>query len=138
MIVVVGGQARKVGKTRAMCDIIAATRELAWTAAKISAHGHGAPEPGHLTDTERYLAAGAAEAMLLHSPAELPTARNLIIESNAAMDALKPDLFVFVTDSTSPEWKESARFVRRRADIQVDRRIDAATLRRIADKLSPA
>jgi len=83
-IVVVGGHARKVGKTSAASALIAALPECRWVAVKISAHGHGrdavvAEEPYFLTrlarwlrcpllaprpanDTARFLAAGARRA----------------------------------------------------------------------------
>jgi hypothetical protein len=64
--------------------------------------------------------AGAARAALIHSPDDLPGAANLIIESNAVLDTLTPDLFVFVVDPSNPEWKDSARRVFPRADIVVD------------------
>lgn len=135
MIVVVGGQARKVGKTKAVCDIIGATKSVGWVAAKLTAHTHETPGGSGTTDTDRYLVAGAREALLLPSAADLPAATNLIIESNAAVEHLTPDLFVFVTDDRSPEWKDSARRVFNRADIVVNREIPPDTLRQIAARL---
>ena len=114
MIVVVSGQTRKAGKTAAMCAIINATRELAWTAVKLSPHGHSA-EDVHNGDTGRYLRAGAAAAFLLASIAELPASRPLIVESNAAAEALKPDLLVFVAGGS--EWKDSAHRLVSAADV---------------------
>ncbi len=85
-IVVVGGHSRNIGKTAVAAAIIQATRELGWTAIKLTQYGHRlcsndgnpcecAPEnPEHpcaitreenrdgRTDTSRFLAAGAAEA----------------------------------------------------------------------------
>jgi hypothetical protein len=132
VIVVVGGQTRKAGKTRAVCDIIAATREAEWTAVKISPHEHHATVEG---DTQRYLDAGAQAACLILPGEPLPVARNLIIESNAVMEALRPDLFVFVADAATTEWKDSARRVFALADIVVDGGITEDVLRRIRDKL---
>ena len=108
MIVVVGGQARKVGKTRAVCDIISATPEAAWVAVKITPHGH--PEPSRDPDTDRYLRAGAAESRLLtgHPPLALPHGRNLIVESTSILDQLTPDLFFLIVDPANPDWKPSA------------------------------
>lgn len=40
-LVVVGGQSRSVGKTSLVASIIGATRELGWTALKITQYGHG-------------------------------------------------------------------------------------------------
>ncbi len=39
-VVVVGGHSRNIGKTSVAASIIAATRELAWTALKITQYGH--------------------------------------------------------------------------------------------------
>ena len=39
-VVVVGGHSRNIGKTSVATSIIAATRELAWTALKITQYGH--------------------------------------------------------------------------------------------------
>ena len=84
MLVVVGGHTRNIGKTSVMCGIIRATRELAWTAIKITQYGHGVcskdgescecalpnhpfalqqelkPDSG--TDSSRFLAAGASRS----------------------------------------------------------------------------
>ena len=133
MIVVVGGQARKVGKTRAVCDIVAATREARWIAIKVSPHEHGPTD--RETDTDRYVAAGAAEALLVRKVPVLPTDRNVIIESNAALESVEPDLFVLVTDPAVPEWKESARRVIERADYVVNGAVPPQVLDRISELL---
>jgi hypothetical protein len=84
MLVVIGGHSRNVGKTSAMCSIIRATRDLAWTAIKITQYGHGVCSkdgescecalPDHpfaieqetnregRTDTSRFLVAGASRS----------------------------------------------------------------------------
>lgn len=134
MIVVVGGQARKVGKTRAMCDIIAATPGARWVAIKISPHEHGPPD--RPADTDRYLAAGAVEASLVRELPRLPPERNVIIESNSVLDVLTPDLFVFVTDESNPEWKDSARKVIARADYVVNAEVPSEAISRIRDELN--
>ena len=104
MTVVVGGSSRKVGKTTVMCEIIGATREAAWTALKISPHDH---QPGHFGDTDRYAAAGAVKSDLLKNVDDWNSFDgNLIIESNAILDLITPDIFVFVAGSG--EWKTSA------------------------------
>ncbi len=133
MIVVVGGQSRKCGKTRAVCDIISATRDARWTAVKITSHQH---DPKPRGDTERYLEAGADCALLLESVADLPQAPCLIIESNAAAEALKPDFFVFVTDPDIPEWKESALRVLPRAHAVVERTVNDDIIRRVRSALA--
>ncbi len=88
-IVVIGGQARKVGKTSVMAGLIRSLRRLAWTAVKISRHGGMIPHPGkaqspgmalnsgfilteetaasRATDTGRFLAAGAKRALWLRA-----------------------------------------------------------------------
>jgi len=93
VIVVVGGNRRKAGKTTVICEIIAATRSARWTAVKLTPHVHEKTDHG---DTERYLAAGAARASLSDVYSELEG--NVIIESNSVLDRLKPDVFVFVDD----------------------------------------
>ena len=91
-LVVVGGHSRNIGKTAVAAAIIAATRELGWTALKVTQYGHNlcsqdgqscecAPEnPDHpfainreenrdgRTDTSRFLTAGAAEAFWVRTP----------------------------------------------------------------------
>ncbi len=91
-LVVVGGHSRNIGKTSVAAAVIAATRELGWTALKITQYGHGicsrdgapcecAPQnPEHPFsisreedragggDTSRFLAAGAAESWWVRSP----------------------------------------------------------------------
>lgn len=86
-IVVIAGQARKVGKTSVMAGLIRATRQLNWSAVKISTHQGSAlhaggavgsqdkrdlpftlaedKEASPFTDTGRYLAAGARRAFWL-------------------------------------------------------------------------
>jgi len=88
-LVVVGGQARKVGKTSVIAGLIQGLKMLAWTAVKVSYHNreadaHDAPSadelPSHLDfllseerdaqghgDTSLYLAAGARRALWLRA-----------------------------------------------------------------------
>ena len=40
-VVVIGGHSRNVGKTSLMAGLIAAMREMNWTAVKITQYGHG-------------------------------------------------------------------------------------------------
>ncbi len=117
MIVVVGGQARKVGKTTTVCQILAATPEARWLAYKVSPHAH---EPSSSGDSERYLAAGAAEGYLVAAlPLPLPEGRNMIIESNSVLDQVEPDLVVFVADPPTADYKTSARPLESRADYVI-------------------
>ena len=86
MLIVVGGHSRNIGKTSVAAGLIAATRELGWTALKITQFGHGmcsstgeechcaVEDPAHpyaitretgdkpSSDTARFLQAGAREA----------------------------------------------------------------------------
>jgi hypothetical protein len=88
-VVVVGGQARKVGKTSVIAGLIRGLNTLAWTAVKISHHGGDADSqdaqstddlPAHLEflwseekdpkavrDTSRFLAAGARRALWMRA-----------------------------------------------------------------------
>lgn len=88
-LLVVGGQSRNVGKTALVVDLIRAFPEAAWTAVKITQHGHGicavngesctcAPRDHAValdvetdasggTDTSRMLAAGARRALWLRT-----------------------------------------------------------------------
>ena len=91
-LVVVGGQARKVGKTSAIAGLIRGLKMFAWTAVKISYHTDKADSqdaqaadelPAHLDfllseesdakgsgDTSLYLAAGARRALWLRARGE--------------------------------------------------------------------
>jgi hypothetical protein len=106
-LVVIGGHSRNIGKTSLAAAIIHATRDLGWTAFKLTQYGHGicssegntcecAPQdPAHplaitredhrdaRTDTSRFLAAGAHDAYWVRTPegrlAEaLPEIRRLV------------------------------------------------------------
>ena len=140
-VVVVGGQARKVGKTSVIAGLIAALPERRWTAIKITDHAHGEPvEPGAVyeeharesgTDSSRYLAAGAARAFLVRVPeggleAAMPRlcelldgAENVIVESNSVLEFMQPDLALFVLEPAIAEFKKSALKAIERADALV-------------------
>ena len=108
-LVVVGGHTRNIGKTSVAAGLIAGTRELGWTALKLTQYGHNicsadgracdcAPEnPEHpfsidqeqnsqsRTDTSRFLAAGAVESYWVRTfqgrlSDALPSIRELIAE----------------------------------------------------------
>lgn len=116
MRIILGGLARKCGKTTLVCRILALAPERNWTAVKIS---HHAPAPGAAFtlseelapgaegDTCRYLQAGAAHSYWLRGDlrAALPQLRallaqteNWIVESTAAMPALEHDYALLVVD----------------------------------------
>ena len=131
-IVVVGGQARNVGKTSLVANLIKAVAERQWTAVKISQHAHDLPpdasyvireerDPSGDGDTSRYLKAGARRALLLSArpgrladaiPAlrrELGRADDVILESNSVLEFLEPDVYLAVLDPTIADFKSSAR-----------------------------
>jgi hypothetical protein len=87
MLIVVGGHSRNIGKTSVVAGLVAALRDMGWTAVKITQFGHGVcsvtaepcacalNEKEHswsldeetdrygTTDTSRFLVAGAARAL---------------------------------------------------------------------------
>jgi hypothetical protein len=128
MRIIVGGQARKVGKTTVVCRLLRGFPDIPWTAVKISGHDHGlAPgawaldaeiHPGAANDTQRYLAAGAAHALWLrgHVESALPALRerlarapHWIVESTQAAQWLEYDFSILVVDDKIDEMKTSAR-----------------------------
>jgi len=137
MILVVGAHSRNVGKTSIICSILRGTPEIRWTAVKISANRRAVgddfevseqSEPGGDTDSDRYLASGAARALWLRTAdsrmddAALQLRRlastdaNLIVESNRIVETLKPDLYLLALDFSVEDFKDSARRLCSRAD----------------------
>src|SRR3982751_5950835 len=115
MMVLVGGQCRKVGKTTAVCQIIAAIPEANWMAYNVTPHQHAA-DSSRDSDTERYLRAGAVSAELVEgSMPHLPAGANVIIESNAAIEYFEPDVVLYIADPDSADVKPSAAAVERHA-----------------------
>jgi hypothetical protein len=147
-IVVVGGNAKDVGKTALVCGIISALREFAWTAVKITGHDyesinseshqtgfsqktiHEETNSGLKTDTGRYIAAGARRALLVtRHGAEVPIDeikralggdRNVIFESNRIVDELKPDVCIALIARPETKVKESFSRLLRVADAFVN------------------
>jgi len=132
-IVVIGGQAKDIGKTSVICGLIAAMPERRWTAIKISRHGHGAEAVEERdattgTDSSRYLAAGAARAFWISADedqlagaiprvrAAMMGAENVILESNSILEFLRPDLYAVVLDPAVADFKASALRYLDRAD----------------------
>lgn len=117
MLVVVGGNSRKSGKTSYVEKLIREAPERHWTVIKITTHPHKS-HPGS-GDTGRYREAGATNVRLIEAPElemAIPEIRqilsgteNAIIESNRILDFLKPDLCVFVLDFAVTDMKESCR-----------------------------
>jgi hypothetical protein len=126
MLLVVGGQSRKVGKTSVIAGIIRALQEAEWTAIKVTQH-HSLvgwtlqQEAAESGDSGRYLTAGARESWYLPcAPDQLEVAMpalrglieksgNVIVESNSVMDYLQPDLYLLVLDHGTSDVKESAQ-----------------------------
>lgn len=123
MVVVVGGHSRNVGKTSVICGIIRALPAWNWTAIKITPHAHGVPRSS--TDTDRFLAAGAAQAFLVQSTAMpglkqlLADRGNAIIESNSVLRFLEPEVCAMVVDGAVPDFKPSSLEFIHRADFLV-------------------
>jgi len=148
MLLVVGGHSRNIGKTAVVCGIIRSLPEANWTAIKITQFGHnictrhGAPchcsDPKHpvavseedgsspLTDSGRFLAAGAGHSFWVRTPAgrlaeALPDIRgilagagNVIVESNSLLQFLKPERYLMVVDGAVEDFKlTSLRFLDR-------------------------
>ena len=137
-LIVVGGQAKNVGKTTLLLNIMAAFPELRWSAVKITNHRH---EPAGCelradsaswsiweqvsitgeSDTCRFIQAGAQHAWLIQADDDalegayaalrriVPAESNLIVESNRIGSLLDPDLFLLMIDAAQPEFKSSAR-----------------------------
>jgi len=138
-IVVVGGSTKDIGKTALVCGVIAALRDFAWTAVKITGHNYESEatssrtasestdstvweevNAGRTTDTARYLAAGARRALLVtrHGP-EVPLTeirlaiegdQNILFESNRIINVVKPDVCFALVGGWGTERKPS--FVR--------------------------
>jgi hypothetical protein len=139
--IVVGGHARKVGKTSMVVGLIAAFSNRPWTAVKISSHRHSGFEDVdeiHLetsrrgdSDTSRYLAAGASKSLWVQAGEDsygaamqqlLPLMQSdpfLIIESNRILKFIVPDLCILVLNYDVHEFKDSAREMLAKADAAV-------------------
>jgi hypothetical protein len=145
-VIVIGGQARNVGKTSVICALLTALPDHSWTAIKITPHRHAGlasagtstagrafvvyeeEDPTSGSDTSRYLAAGAARSLLIWvSPGglhqamprireEIARAGHTIIESNSVLEFLQPDLYAMLVDPQGADLKSSARRYLERAD----------------------
>ena len=142
-ILVVGGHARKVGKTAVAAGIIAAFPRAGWTAVKISPHFHGEDpdSDGCLiteetslrgeNDSSRFLAAGARRSFWVRVDAArseswaarlepiLGSSPFLILEGNGVLRHVRADLHIMVLRYDVAEFKESARDLLGRADAVV-------------------
>jgi hypothetical protein len=128
-LVLVGGHSRGVGKTYVVERWL--REHPGWMAIKVSAHRHAGPgvdgplieEAAGLdpvTQTGRYLLAGAHRAFLLRAPDRtLPRAAafierlradgtSVIVESNRLVRFLQPELLLFAVDPAIADWKPSS------------------------------
>jgi hypothetical protein len=130
-LIVVGGHSRGVGKTSVIERLLRERAGEPWIAIKISAHRHApegttAPliEEAHagspLTQTGRYLLAGARRAFLVRAPEAALTqaaafiesrraqGANVIVESNRVVQYVRADVLLFVVDPRIDDWKPSS------------------------------
>lgn len=133
-IVGVGGAHSKVGKTTIVCQIL--RRLNGWGAIKNSKtqlHSSIVDTSEILRqknkDTRRFIDAGAQEVLWVQSPPEnlketlqiavdrLSHLRGIIIEGNSAVEALKPDIIVFLYGSG--ELKRGADRILRMSDAVI-------------------
>lgn len=124
-LIVVGGQASKIGKTSVVTAILRRFSEFPWTAVKTTPHRHR-PSRCELvvaadewriwkqisassdSDTGRFLAAGAKTALLLQAENpemsiataalqhELAGCSHVIVESSRIVEHIRPDLFLML------------------------------------------
>jgi hypothetical protein len=115
VIIVVGGNARHVGKTTLICAILHAFPGIPWQVLKVTPHEH-LPENGG--DTTRFLSAGATTAVL-RSPNHLPAldTGHWIVESNRILDVVKADAYIFLRAEAPPDEKPQARWHLDKADV---------------------
>ena len=161
MLLVVGGHSRNIGKTSVVAGLIRKLRDRQWTAVKITQYGHGVcshhndtcgceAEPDHpfalseefepnLSDSGRFLAAGAQRSFWLRTPAGelaraagtlhkiLASAANVIVESNSVIELVNPDVFLMLLDFSCQDFKASSMRFLDRADafLVLDRGINA-------------
>jgi hypothetical protein len=136
MRIIVGGESRKCGKTTVVCRLLRGFPDIAWTAVKISGHDHGLPSgvwalssestAGQENDTQRYLAAGATQALWLRGDVEaalpalherLARSPHWIVESTSAAAWLEHDFSILVTAAPGTAVKASAREFRARITL---------------------
>jgi len=133
-IIGIGGAHSKVGKTTIACQIL--KRLSGWGAIKYtntSFYSSIVDSPEILRqenkDTDRFLDAGAQDVLWVQSPPEdlkeilqiaidrLSHLKGIIIEGNSAIEALEPDIVVFVT--RNEELKRGAEKILEMADAVI-------------------
>jgi molybdopterin-guanine dinucleotide biosynthesis protein len=145
-LIVVGGQASKIGKTSVVTAILRRFSEFAWIAVKTTPHQHR-PSACELvasgdqwriwkqisassdSDTGRFLVAGAKTALLLEAEdtamqtaaaalqAEFAGGSHVLIESSRIADYIHPDLFLMLLSADCKESKAVPEQRLERADI---------------------
>lgn len=168
MLVVVGGHSRNIGKTSLVAGLIRKLRSHNWTAVKITLYGNGVcahdggvcgcePDSGeafalteeyepNITDSGRFLAAGAQRSFWLRAPSgELARAagmirkiiaqsENAIVESNSIVELVRPDVFLMLLDFSCEDFKPSSLRFMDRADafVVVDHGINEPMWREVS------
>lgn len=163
-LITVGGQAKHVGKTTLICNVIAVFPTFRWTAVKFTTHRHRPSncqlrlegpgwslweqvQPGNDSDTARFLAAGATRALLVEVEAanledaclalkrQLSPATHVLVESSSAAEFLNSDLSLLLIDPEREDSKTSARELLERADAVLSKKSAAGLLQsRLAEK----
>lgn len=135
--VIVGSEARKLGKTSLICQIISSSPALQWTAVKMTAEPHLAPsdswvireelQPGP-SDSGRYLEAGAARSFFVQADrarlrvavkviqSRISEAGPMVIESTSSFLEFDDALKLLFLAPTKGGRKELATSYRQRAD----------------------
>lgn len=135
-LILVGGQAKHVGKTTLVCNIISAFPQLGWSAAKVTNHKHEVTGcelrlrsgrwsiweqrmASDQNDTSRFLKAGAKKAYLLRAEdpdlmdgwktlRTIVSEKDVIVESSRAASFLDADLFLMMLDDSRSDFKASS------------------------------
>ncbi|MDO8678145.1 MAG: hypothetical protein Q7R30_06230 [Acidobacteriota bacterium] len=142
-LIVVGGHSSGVGKTSVVEHILRSRRRREpWAAVKISAHRHATADdspplveetvsPSLLTQTGRYLEAGACRAFLCRTPDArladtatflrglLAEGTSVIVESNRIARLVLPNILLFIVSPSVADWKPSSGPCLTRADALV-------------------
>jgi hypothetical protein len=145
-VIVVGGQARNIGKTSLITSLISRFSQFNWTAVKVTSHQHEARDcvqirnglgwsvwkqmpSSESSDTTRYLEAGSRTALLLQADdsglsdatsflnSELSKEKEyVVIESTRIAEYLQPECFVMLLNNASTGTKHLAPECLLRAD----------------------
>jgi molybdopterin-guanine dinucleotide biosynthesis protein len=134
VIIGVGGACSGAGKTSFICEIL--QRLEGWGAIKYTK----TPFYSSVTDdvmilsregkdTRRFLDSGAAKVVWIQSPyPELPESlslaigmlsqvKGILVEGNSAVEAINPDIVIFISGGSPKNRKESAQRILEKADI---------------------